>query len=161
MVLKVILNDFKNKGFFNYILNVKRGLRIQINVLRALIYREFIGRASLVKFGYLGILIEPLGIMAIFLTIFTLIRRRGGNEDLGVLLFLILNTIIFTKKYQTGACSYIFLIFYGIFRIFSELFREPDPQVGYLLNYFSMGTLLSFFMIVAGFIIYNFKKNEI
>ena len=91
-----MLNDFKNKGFFNYILRVKRGLRIQINVLRALTYREFIGRASLVKFGYIGILIEPLGVMAIFLTIFTLIRRRGGNEDLGVLLFLICGIVIFT-----------------------------------------------------------------
>ena len=96
MFLKVILNDFKNKGFFNYILRVKRGLRIQINVLRALTYREFIGRASLVKFGYIGILIEPLGVMAIFLTIFAVIRRRGGNEDLGVLLFLICGIVIFT-----------------------------------------------------------------
>ena len=96
MFLKVILNDFKNKGFFNYIINIKRGLRIQINVLRALIYREFIGRASLVKFGYLGILIEPLGVMAIFLAIFTLIRRRGGSEDLGVLLFLISGIVIYT-----------------------------------------------------------------
>ena len=96
MFLKVILNDFKNKGFFNYILNVKRGLRIQTNVLRALIYREFIGRASLVKFGYLGILIEPLGVMAIFLVIFTLIRTRGANEELGVLLFLITGIVIYT-----------------------------------------------------------------
>ena len=96
MFLKVILNDFKNKGFFNYILNVKRGLRIQINVLRALIYREFIGRASLVKFGYLGILIEPLGVMAIFLTIFTVIRTRGASEELGVLLFLITGIVIYT-----------------------------------------------------------------
>ena len=96
MFLKVILNDFKNKGFFKYILNVKRGLRIQINVLRALIYREFIGRASLVKFGYLGILIEPLGVMAIFLTIFTVIRTRGANEELGVLLFLITGIVIYT-----------------------------------------------------------------
>ena len=97
MFLKVILNDFKNKGFFNYISNVKRGLRIQINVLRALIYREFIGRASLVKFGYLGILIEPLGVMAIFLVIFTLIRTRGGaSDELGVLLFLITGIVIYT-----------------------------------------------------------------
>ena len=63
------LNDFKNKGFFNYILKVKRGLKIQINVLRALIYREFIGRASLVKFGYLGILIEILSFKLILMTV--------------------------------------------------------------------------------------------
>ena len=96
MFLKVILNDFKNKGFFKYILNVKRGLRIQINVLRALIYREFIGRASLVKFGYLGILIEPLGVMAIFLVIFSLIRTRGSSGELDVLLFLSTGIVIYT-----------------------------------------------------------------
>ena len=96
MSLKVILNDFKNKGFFKYILNVKRGLRIQTNVLRALIYRELIGRASLVKFGYLGILIEPLGVMAIFLIIFTVVRTRGASEELGVLLFLITGILIYT-----------------------------------------------------------------
>ena len=96
MFLRVILNDFKNKGFFNYTLNVKKGLRVQINVLRALIYREFIGRASLVKFGYLGILIEPLGVMAIFLTIFTVIRTRGTSEELGVLLFLISGIVLYT-----------------------------------------------------------------
>ncbi len=96
MFLKVILNDFKNKGFFKYILNVKRGLRIQINVLRALIYREFIGRASLVKFGFFGLLIEPLGVMAIFLIIFTLVRTRGSSGELDVLLFLTSGIVIYT-----------------------------------------------------------------
>ena len=61
-----------------------------------------------------------------------------------------------------GACSCLFLIFYGTFRILSEFFREPDVQIGYLLNLFSMGTILSFLMILAGLIILNIsKKNEI
>ena len=47
-----------------------------------------------------------------------------------------------------------------IFRIFSEIFREPDAQIGYLFGSISMGMLLSVFMIIAGTIIY-FKKNEI
>ena len=56
----------------------------------------------------------------------------------------------------------LFLIYYGIFRIISEFFRQPDPQLGYLFNLFSMGTLLSFLMIIAGLVILNFfrKKNE-
>ena len=79
----------------------------------------------------------------------------------GALLFLILNTLIFKHRYNIGTCSYLFLIYYGIFRIISEFFRQPDPQIGYLFNLFSMGTLLSFFMIVAGLIISNvLKKNE-
>ncbi len=78
----------------------------------------------------------------------------------GVVLFIIMNLILFRKNYRIGTCSYVFLIFYGIFRIFSEFFREPDVQIGYLFNLISMGTILSFFMILAGIIIY-LKKNDI
>ena len=80
----------------------------------------------------------------------------------GLVLFFILNKIIFRQTYKIGICSSLFLIFYGIFRIVSEFFREPDAQLGYFLNYFSMGTILSFFMIVAGLLIFNIlrKKNE-
>ena len=80
----------------------------------------------------------------------------------GALLFLILNKFIFSKKYILGTCSYLFLICYGVFRIISELFREPDIQIGYLFDLFSMGTLLSFFMILSGLIIMFTlrKKNE-
>ena len=80
----------------------------------------------------------------------------------GLILFLILNIIISKKNYQTGTCSYLFLILYGIFRIISELFREPDPQIGNFFGFLSLGMILSLFMILFGFIIYNFtKKNEI
>ena len=80
----------------------------------------------------------------------------------GIVLFFILNKIIFKKIYNMGTCSYLFLVFYGIFRIISEFFREPDVQLGYIFNLFSMGTILSLFMIFAGFLIYNIlrKKNE-
>lgn len=79
----------------------------------------------------------------------------------GVILFIILNIIINKKNYLTGTCSYLFLIFYGIFRIFSELFREPDIQIGYIFNFITMGMILSLFMILSGIVLYKFtKKNE-
>ena len=80
----------------------------------------------------------------------------------GAVLFLILNSLIFRRRYKMGTCSYLFLIYYGIFRVISEFFRQPDPQLGYLFNLFSMGTLLSFLMILAGLVISNVlqKKNE-
>ncbi len=71
----------------------------------------------------------------------------------GVILFLILNTLIFKKKYKIGTCSYLFMIFYGVLRIVSEFFREPDIQIGYLFNLFSLGTILSFLMILSGLVI--------
>lgn len=79
----------------------------------------------------------------------------------GLILFIILNIIINKKNYLTGTCSYLFLIFYGIFRIFSELFREPDIQIGYIFNFITMGMILSLFMILSGIVLYKFtKKNE-
>ncbi len=79
----------------------------------------------------------------------------------GLILFIIMNFIIFKKNYKTGTCSYLFLIIYGIFRIFSEFFRQPDSQIGYLFATVSMGMLLSMFMILAGFILFYLKKNEL
>ena len=80
----------------------------------------------------------------------------------GLVLFFILNFYIFKKNYKTGTCSYLFLIYYGIFRIICEFFREPDSHLGYIFNTFSMGTILSFFMILSGLTLFNFvKKNEI
>ena len=78
----------------------------------------------------------------------------------GLALFIILNKIIKKKNYTVGTCSFIFLILYGSFRIFSEMFREPDQQLGYLFNVLSMGTLLSILMIVIGITIFYFRKNE-
>ena len=79
----------------------------------------------------------------------------------GLILFIILNTIIHKKKYISGTCSYLFLILYGLFRIFSEIFREPDPQIGYFLGFISLGMILSFFMILFGLIIYySIKKSD-
>jgi phosphatidylglycerol:prolipoprotein diacylglycerol transferase len=81
----------------------------------------------------------------------------------GIILFIILNIIIHRKKYLSGTCSYLFLILYGVFRIFSEIFREPDPQIGYFLGFLSLGMILSFFMIFFGLIIYHYikKRDEI
>ncbi len=80
----------------------------------------------------------------------------------GIILFIILNKIIFKQIYKIGICSCLFLILYGVFRIISEFFREPDSQLGYLFNLFSMGTILSFLMILSGLFILNIlqTKNE-
>ena len=93
--------------------------------------------------------------------IFPLVDNQGRHPSQiyealleGAFLFLILNLIIIKTSYKKGACAAIFLIFYSIFRVFSEFFREPDIQVGYIFNYISMGSLLSFFMFGLGIIMY-------
>ena len=101
----------------------------------------------------------------IFPTIDTLPRHPSQLYEAfleGIILFIILNMCIMRKNYKIGTCSYLFLVSYGFFRIVSEFFREPDLQVGYLLNLFSMGTILSFLMILVGVTLFAFvKKNEI
>ena len=72
----------------------------------------------------------------------------------GIILFILMTWIYFRPNYKTGICSFMFLIIYGIFRIFSEFFREPDIQIGYIFGSISMGMLLSMLMILAGTILY-------
>mgnify|MGYP006152781057 CR=1 FL=1 len=80
----------------------------------------------------------------------------------GVVLFIILISLIYKKSIRIGIVSALFMIFYGLFRIISEQFREPDSQVGYLFNLFSMGSILSFFMILIGlYILKKVKNNDI
>ena len=78
----------------------------------------------------------------------------------GVTLFVIMNLIILKGNYKIGTCSSMFLILYGFFRIFSEIFREPDVQIGYVFNALSMGTILSALMLFSGIIIYLKIKND-
>ena len=68
----------------------------------------------------------------------------------GVVLFIILNLLIFLWRSSAGFISCIFLILYGFFRIICEQYREPDEHIGYLLNHLSVGTLLSLGMILFG-----------
>jgi phosphatidylglycerol---prolipoprotein diacylglyceryl transferase len=81
----------------------------------------------------------------------------------GIILFIIINYFALQKKllFKTGYISGLFLILYSIFRIISEIFREPDIHLGYYFKYFTMGTLLSFLTAIVGlFIILLCKKNE-
>ncbi len=68
----------------------------------------------------------------------------------GFLLFVILNFIVIKKKFNHGIISMLFLILYGIFRIISEQFRQPDQHIGFVVGSLSMGSLLSFLMISFG-----------
>ena len=78
----------------------------------------------------------------------------------GVVLLIILVSVVCKKETKTGIVSALFMLFYGFFRIVAEQFREPDAQVGYLFNLFSMGSILSFLMILIGLFILNKAKNN-
>jgi|TARA_B110000881_G_C18481965_1_gene467003 phosphatidylglycerol:prolipoprotein diacylglycerol transferase len=78
----------------------------------------------------------------------------------GIVLFLVLINLIYKKSVKTGMVSALFMILYGLFRIVSEKFREPDIQIGYLFDLFSVGSILSFFMILIGLLILKKARNN-
>ena len=79
----------------------------------------------------------------------------------GMILFLIL--LYFRKKYylrKPGFISSLFLIFYSVFRIIAEFFREPDDQLGYLIFDLTMGQIISILLILLGIILLYFKNEN-
>jgi phosphatidylglycerol:prolipoprotein diacylglycerol transferase len=69
----------------------------------------------------------------------------------GVLLFAILAAMIrLGALRRPGLILGSFIALYGLARITSEHFREPDPQLGFLWGGLTMGTLLSVPMVITG-----------
>ena len=70
----------------------------------------------------------------------------------GILLFLIMLIIVRATSIRqcSGRMSGVFLIFYSIFRIVIENFREPDYHIGYIFNVVTLGQLLSLPMLFLG-----------
>jgi phosphatidylglycerol:prolipoprotein diacylglycerol transferase len=73
----------------------------------------------------------------------------------GILLSCIL-WIYKDRKKRDGDVFSLFLILYGLFRIFCEFFREPDNQLGYIFGLISMGQILSLCMIAIGIVLKYF-----
>lgn len=71
-----------------------KGWNIQYNVISALVYRELKTRVSQVRFGIVGVFIEPLGVIAVFLAIFSFFRARLIGMDM--VLFLACGVILYT-----------------------------------------------------------------
>jgi len=72
----------------------------------------------------------------------------------GIALFAILALMIrFGALKRPGLILGSFVGLYGVARIIGELFREPDPQLGFLWGGLTMGMLLSVPMVIAGLII--------
>ena len=75
---------------------------------------------------------------------------EAGLEGLGLFLLLRLLTHRYHKLTSPAFVSGAFAAGYGAARTFSEFFREPDVQIGYLPGGLTEGMLLSIPMIVAG-----------
>jgi phosphatidylglycerol:prolipoprotein diacylglycerol transferase len=71
----------------------------------------------------------------------------------GLVLFLVLYLAIkMGALRRPGLVTGLFATGYGVARIVCEFFREPDPQLGFLLGGATMGMLLSLPMIAVGLV---------
>ena len=77
----------------------------------------------------------------------------------GLLLFIIMWRLR-KKPFKDGTMVGLFLIFYGILRFIIEFFKEPDPQIGFLLTYFTMGQILCIGMIAAGVVLIFYLNRK-
>jgi phosphatidylglycerol:prolipoprotein diacylglycerol transferase len=79
----------------------------------------------------------------------------------GILLFIVLAVMVrFGALKRPGLILGSFVTMYGLARIISEHFREPDPQLGFLWGGLTMGMLLSVPMLVAGAILIVRAKRQ-
>lgn len=84
---------------------------------------------------------------------------QAGLE--GLVLFTILMIAVRAGAFRRpGMVSGLFLIFYGIFRIVGEIFRQPDAQIGFLAGGLTMGMLLSIPMLALGTLFVLQAKRE-
>jgi phosphatidylglycerol:prolipoprotein diacylglycerol transferase len=67
----------------------------------------------------------------------------------GLVLFVLL-FLLSRRKMPKGFLLATLLVGYGFFRFFLEFFREPDPQMGFVLGPLTMGQVLCTAMVIAG-----------
>jgi phosphatidylglycerol:prolipoprotein diacylglycerol transferase len=77
----------------------------------------------------------------------------------GVVLFVILWKLK-DLGLRPGAMVSFFLGGYGIFRFVVEFFRQPDPQIGLLWGFLSMGQMLSLAMIFTAALFWIFLPSH-
>lgn len=112
--------------------------------------KELVGRVTDVPWGIYvdGILRHPSALYEAFLE--------------GFVIFFIL-FFLRTKKQFNGQISVLYLMLYSFMRIVSELFRQPDIQLGFLFgtDWLTMGMLISFvFSLICSSFYYTLLKSS-
>jgi len=66
-----------------------------------------------------------------------------------LLIFFTLWTIK-DKKLPKGFMFWLFIVMYSVLRFTVEFFRQPDPQLGFIIGFLTMGQILSIIMFLVG-----------
>lgn len=67
--------------------------------------------------------------------------------EASIFIFLLL---LYYKKPKTGVLFFGYVALYGLFRAIAEIWRAPDPQIGFIFENFTLGQLFSLSMLVIG-----------
>ncbi len=78
----------------------------------------------------------------------------------GIFLFIILWSIRKRGRFDGFLLSF-YLIGYGLVRFIIEFFRDPDPQLGFVLAAMSMGQILCLAMILLGMSLYWMRNGTV
>lgn len=77
----------------------------------------------------------------------------------GIILFIILWHYS-SKKRTIGAVSGMFALYYGVFRIIIEFFREPDAHIGFFAGWATEGQLLSLPLVLIGLLLIYYPYSK-
>jgi len=77
----------------------------------------------------------------------------------GVVLFTVL-WVVKDRVRTPGVLTALFIVLYGAVRFFAEFFREPDPQLGFILGPFTMGQFLSSGMVLIGIVVFVLRTRK-
>ena len=110
--------------------------------------QELVGRATEVPWGIYvdGVLRHPSQLYEAFLE--------------GICVFIVVYTYRKYKKFD-GELLLVYGGAYGIFRAIAEIFRAPDPQIGYICcNFVTLGMALSLAMSVIALVLWFYFSNK-
>lgn len=109
--------------------------------------QELVGRVTSMPWGIYvdGVLRHPSQLYEAFLE--------------GVVVFFIIFFYRTRKKFD-GELIVIYGITYSLGRFIAEFFRQPDPQVGFVLGIFTAGQILSVVIICIGIGMYFILRNN-
>ena len=78
----------------------------------------------------------------------------------GVVLFVVV-WLVSSRARPLGVVSGLFLILYGVLRLITEYFRQPDSHLGFVaLDWLTMGQLLSIPMIIVGILLCLYGRRS-
>ena len=87
---------------------------------------------------------------------------EAGLEGIALFVILFLLWREPAIRDRPGLLTGAFLVGYGMFRSFAELFREPDRHLGFIAEGLTMGQLLSLPMVLVGvlFVLHAVRRDR-